>query len=146
MSPEDYLRQRLEDQIKWYDDKSGRNKRAYTWFRTVEIGSAATIPFLAGFNKSPCVLISVGVLGILVTVLAGVASVMQLEQRWIEYRTTAESLKKEKYLFLTRVEPYHDENAFQILVQRVETLVSKENTNWAQYMMKPTTKGGKHGS
>ena len=40
-------------------------------------------------------------------------------------------------MFQTGVEPFDGEDAFSLLVQRVETLVSKENTNWAQYMMKP---------
>jgi len=45
-------------------------------------------------------------------------------------------LKKEKFLFQTAVDPYDGADAFRVLVQRVEGLVSKENTNWAQYMTK----------
>ena len=51
----------------------------------------------------------------------------------IKYRTACESLKQEKYLFLTNTPPYHmdgDENQ-QLFVQRVETLVSKEIINWS---------------
>ncbi len=40
-------------------------------------------------------------------------------------------------MFLTGTEPYDGEDRFQVLVQRCETLISKENTNWAQYMMSP---------
>ena len=68
---------------------------------------------------------------------AGISSLQKFQELWIKYRTTAESLKKEKYLYLTKGQPYDTENPLSILVQRVETLVSQENTNWAQYMMKP---------
>ena len=57
--------------------------------------------------------------------------------RWIEYRTTVAALKKEKFLFVTKTEPYDSDDAFPILVQRMESLVSKENVTWAQYLTKP---------
>ncbi len=52
-------------------------------------------------------------------------------------RQTPESLRKEKFLFLTQTEPYDKDNAFHLLVQRVEALLSQENIDWAQSMMKP---------
>ena len=80
----------------------------------------------------------------MVALIAGALGLYQFENHWIEYRTTSESLKKEKFLFLTESEPFDkapDEN-YQLLVQRVETLISKENTNWAQATsMKPSEEG-----
>jgi hypothetical protein len=40
-------------------------------------------------------------------------------------------------LFLTQTQPYEKEDAFHLLVQRVEALLSKENTEWLQAMVKP---------
>jgi hypothetical protein len=54
----------------------------------------------------------------------------------LENRTTTEALRHEKYLFLTKSEPYHNNNPLHLLVSTVETLISKENTNWAQYIRK----------
>jgi hypothetical protein len=62
---------------------------------------------------------------------------LQLQEHWIEYRSTAESLRKEKFLFLTQTDPYDKDDAFHLLVQRVEALLSKENAEWVQSMMKP---------
>ena len=59
------------------------------------------------------------------------------KRSWIEYRATAESLRKEKFLFLAQTEPYDKDDAFDLLVQRVENLLSNKNTDWAQSMMKP---------
>ena len=61
----------------------------------------------------------------------------QDKRSWIEYRATAESLRKEKFLFLAETEPYDKDDAFDLLVQRVENPLSNKNTDWAQSMMKP---------
>jgi Protein of unknown function (DUF4231) len=59
LSPEKYLEERIEDQIKWYEKKSRSNKRGYVLLRLVEILSAAAIPFLAGFDQHPNTLLAV---------------------------------------------------------------------------------------
>ena len=74
-----------------------------------------------------------GILGALVVVLAGILSLQQDQERWVEYRATAESLKHEKYLYLTGTDPYIGPDAFPLLVQRVEALISKEHGNWTGY-------------
>jgi len=43
-----------------------------------------------------------------------------------------------KFLFLTQTHPYETGDAFHFLVQRVEALLSKENTAWMQSMIKPS--------
>jgi hypothetical protein len=142
----EYLEQRLEKQIQWYDRRSATNKRANSIFRISEIVCAALIPLLAGYAKDGAIYfsIAIGVLGALVATSAGISALLKFQEQWIKYRTTAESLKKEKFLFLTKVEPYNTDDPLPMLVQRVETLVSQENTNWAQFMMKPS-KEGNHG-
>lgn len=146
MNAEEYIKQRLEDQIGWYDRRSKTSQRMFKWLRLAEIILAGSIPVIAGITANEFLSWTTltAFLGATVAILAAVLALYQYQEHWIEYRTTCESLKKEKYLFLTKVEPYNGDNAFETLVQRVETLVSKENTNWAQYMMKPD-KGDKHG-
>jgi hypothetical protein len=51
-------------------------------------------------------------------------------------------LKHEKYLYLTKTEPYDGEDAFNELVKRVEDMISKENTRWSQYIKKQKKGGG----
>ena len=144
ISPEEYIEQRLSDQIGWYDGKSGANQCWFKRLRFAEIVAAATIPFLAGFaGNSFLIKIAIGALGVVVAVLASLLGLLQLQEHWIEYRATAESFRKEKFLFLTQTEPYDKDDAFHLLVQRVEALLSKENTDWAQSMMKPP-KGESH--
>ena len=138
MAPEEYVEQRLNDQIVWYDRKSSTNQSWFKRLRFAEIVAAAIIPFLSGFaGNSLSIKIAIGALGVLVAVVASLLGLLQLQVHWIEYRATAESLRREKFLFLTQTEPYDKDNAFHLLVQRVEALLSKENTDWTQSMMKP---------
>ena len=138
MAPEEYIEQRLNDQIDWYDRKSGTNQRWFKRLRFAEIAAAATIPLLSGFaGNSFSIKIAIGALGVLVAVIASVLGLLQLHEHWIEYRATAESLRKEKFLFLTQTDPYGKDDAFHLLVQRVEALLTKENADWAQSMMTP---------
>ena len=138
ISPEEYIEQRLSDQIGWYDRKSGTNQRWFKRLRFAEIVAAAAIPFLSGFAGSSLpIKIAIGALGVLVAVVASLLGLPQLQEHWIEYRATAESLRKEKFLFLSQTEPYDKNDAFHLLVQRVEALLSKESTEWVRSMIKP---------
>jgi hypothetical protein len=47
------------------------------------------------------------------------------KRSWIEYRATAESLRKEKFLFLAQTEPYDKDDAFDLLVKRVDLWSNK---------------------
>lgn len=144
ISPEEYIKQRLNDQISWYDRKSRANQRWFKCLRLTEIVAAATIPFLSGFaDNSFAIKIVIGALGLLVAVIASLLGLLHLQEHWIAYRGTAEVLRKEKFLFLTQTEPYAKGDAFHLLVQRIEALLSKESTEWVQSMMKPP-KGESH--
>jgi len=138
ISPEEYIEQRLDDQISWYDRKSGANQLWFKRLRFAEIVAAAIIPFLSGFaGGSLLIKIAIGALGVVVAVIASLLALLRLQEHWISYRATAEGLKTEKFLFLTQTPPYDKEDAFHLLVQRVEVLLSKENTEWMQSMVKP---------
>jgi hypothetical protein len=47
------------------------------------------------------------------------------------YRSTAEALKHEKYLWLAKAGPYSNvKNLDPLLAERVESLISRENAKW----------------
>jgi hypothetical protein len=134
MNEEQYLNERLDDQINWYSKKSQTNQRWFKRLRLLEIIAAAIIPFLAGLGtKVPYYSIIIGALGVIIAVSAGLSALYKYHENWIEYRTTSETLKHEKYLYQAKCSPYDNENALCCLVQRVEGLISKENTQWSRY-------------
>ena len=136
MDEETYIKERLDDQIDWYSQKSKRGQNWFKSLRAVEIIAAATIPLLAGYatDAKPELIVSIGLLGVVIAFVAGFISLNKFQEIWIEYRTTSETLKHHKYLFLTKSSPYDTEDAFQTLVHTVEALISKENSNWNNYI------------
>lgn len=138
MNEKEYLDDRLEDQINWYDNKSSTNKKWFQRCQLIQLVMAALITLSGVMNNSENEWISYAVpaLGAVIAIVSGVLGLYKFQENWLEYRTTAESLKHEKYLYLTNSEPYNTEEPLNLLVSRVETLISKENTNWAQYMRK----------
>ena len=127
----DPIMERLEDQIAWYDRKSMTNQQVFKRIKTVEIAAAAIIPFLAALSL-PRVMWATGGLGVLITVLEGMLQLNQYQQNWIAYRSTCESLKHEKYVYLGMASPYASAvDPHALLAERIESLVSQEHAKWA---------------
>lgn len=143
MNQDDYISQRLNPQIDWYSSRSTENQKKFKYLRTIEIVFAAIVPFVAGMgDQIPHNNWIVGVFGIIVAIAAGLIMLQKHHELWIQYRTTCEQLKHEKYLFLTSCEPYDADDAFKLLVARVEALISKENSMWQQSNKKNPPGGG----
>ena len=138
ISADEYFEQRLNDQINWYDRKSGWNQLWFKRLRFAEIIAAAIIPFLSGFASNALAFkIAIGGVGVVVAVIASLLALLRLQEHWISYRATAEALTAEKFLFLTQTQPYDKEDALHLLVQRVEALLSKESAEWIRSVTKP---------
>ena len=125
---EDPTWERLEDQINWYDRKSGQNQRGYKRLKLVELAVAAALPVVAGLQSPIWV---TGGLAAVIVVLEGVQHLYQLQEHWITYRSTAEALKHERYLYLAKAGPYVGEDRHRQLAERIEGLISQEHAKWA---------------
>ncbi|NKC16680.1 MAG: DUF4231 domain-containing protein [Gammaproteobacteria bacterium] len=137
MNEEGYLKERLDDQLTWYSKKSQHNRKWFKRLRLMEIVSAALIPFLSGMgDKVAYSQWIIGGLGVGIAIAAAITALFKYQENWIEYRTTAEQLKHEKYVYLTNAKPYDTEEKFHLLVERVESLISKENSAWASMARK----------
>jgi hypothetical protein len=139
ISQDDYFKERLDDQIDWYDKKSIKSQKWFKRLQVMVIVSSATIPFLSGYMDETTLYLKiiVGLLGLVIAAITAVLGLYQFQENWLEYRTTCETLRHEKYLFLAKASPYNKEDPFLLLVERIEGLISKENTNWQSYMKKP---------
>jgi hypothetical protein len=127
----DPIMERLEDQLTWYDGKSMTNQRVYKRVKITEILAAAIIPFLTGLGL-PHTGIVTGSLGVLITLLEGLLHLNQYQQNWINYRSTCEALKHEKYTYLGKAAPYANvPDPHALLAERIESLVSQEHAKWA---------------
>ncbi len=142
MDQKQYIDDRLDPQIQWYDNKSVKSQKWFKRLQVIVIAASASIPFISGYidESTLCLKLLVGGLGLIIAAITAILGLYQFQENWLEYRTTCESLRHEKYLFLTGAEPYNVDNSFHLLVERAEGLISKENTNWSSYMKKSQRK------
>jgi Protein of unknown function (DUF4231) len=119
---------RLDDQIAWYDAKSRQAQVRFKVLKAVVLGVASSIPVVAAFDVPVYV---AGILGAIVVFVEGLLQAYQYRQNWITYRSTAESLKHEKYLFLARADVYAgSRHPLRVLAERIEGLISQEHARW----------------
>jgi hypothetical protein len=101
--PKNLTMERLEDQLNWYEGMSAWNQKMFKRLKIIEIVAAVLIPFLAGLGAVSYI---IGALGIVVVVMESLESIYQFQNKWISYRTMAERLRHEKYLYLAQAGPY----------------------------------------
>src|SRR5687768_1361016 len=108
MLPEEYINQRVDNQIEWYSKKSKRNKNLFIFFKITEIMLALSITILGSLaSKSDSnVGFIISFIGAIIAALAGLLALLKVQENWIEYRATAETLKHEKFFFLTKAGDY----------------------------------------
>ncbi len=138
MTAEEYLKDRVDDQISWYGKKSAINKTSYLWTNGLIIVFAALIPFCAGFlDQVPGLNYAIATLGVLTAVATGLSSLLKFQEKWTTYRLTAESLRREKLLFITATGPYaRGISSFKLFVANAENLMGQEHAGWIQIINK----------
>lgn len=123
---------RLNDQLEWYDNKSGENQKRYKQIKVAQLVLAGSIPVFALVGDTWGRWVT-AILGASVAILEGLQQLGQYNNLWVSYRATAEQLKHEKFVFLAKSGPYRDieeEEALKRLAERVEGQVSTEHANW----------------
>lgn len=142
LTEKDYFKSRLEDQIVWYDKKSVVFQKRFKRLRFCEIFFSVSIPVLTAIEAGKEVdylLYVIGAFGGLIALFSGLQSLYKYQEKWIHYRITAENLKREKMFYRTSMGPYTESkvgnNAYPVLVERVEAVLANENSEWSKYMI-----------
>jgi hypothetical protein len=120
---------RLLDQLGWYDSKSIQAQRAFKRSKLVQIVVSAAVPVLA-LADVPAVVTATA--AAVVVVLEGLQQLNQWQTNWVQYRSTAEALKHERYLYEAKAGPYTGRDRHQVLAEKIEGLVSQEHAKWAE--------------
>ncbi len=135
LTSEQYLAQRVQDQIAWYDQKSSWNQRQYKRLKLTVIILSVTIPFLTGLIEKfglPLTIL-VGIMGVCIAIIEGLQSLYKYHDNWLEYRKAAELLKREQLLFNARSGPYKTDFSLANLVERCENIMGLENQQWLAF-------------
>ena len=135
MSDKDnYIKDRLEEQQKWYEGKASENKTKHHILQIIIISSGALIPIINSIPYSDIeVRIISSILGGIVIIITGMIQLKKYQENWIQYRTTEEIIKKEKFLYLNNAGDYSnldDDEKHRLLVERTELVISNQNVNY----------------
>lgn len=135
LTPEDYLTNRVDEQLEWYSRKSTANKNLYLRLQCFSLVAASMIPLIALTFDTYQARVAVAVIGASTAIVSGLLSLFQYRDLWIDYRSTAEVLKREKYLFLANASPYDQPLAFPLFVNNVESIILSENNQWHERVL-----------
>jgi hypothetical protein len=144
MTIQDYIQKRVDIQIEWYEKKAAFNKFRYRIIEIIIIVSGALIPFINSItifypNKDPqtvpypSLLFISSLLGFIITLVTGFSKMEKYFESWTLYRTNAEVLKKEKFLYLNSAGQYSklpQEDRDKLLVENIEFILSSEVTKY----------------
>lgn len=134
MTEEQYFSERLDDQIQWYSNRSQWNQKWYKRLKKVEFTLSASVPVMVGIiNLHWFIKIIIAMAGAAIAIISAVHGLYNFHENWIEYRSTCEALKREKYLYMARCGIYADaDNVLCTFIEKVESIMGNENTRWSQ--------------
>ncbi len=136
LEPEEYIAERINESIAWYDKQANKHKKGYLRMQAVTVIGGALVPVLVNISF-PYVNIITTVISLMVVLLVSLESVYHFREQWTNYRSTEQNLRNEYFLFTTRSGSYMDlkgENAYNLLVSRVEELIGLENASTLKVM------------
>jgi len=134
MNEQEYIEQRLDDQINWYSKKSALNQRWHKRLKVIGLFLSAFIPVaVLLIDVYPWVKIIIAIAGAATAIITGIQGLYKYQENWIQYRTACETLKREKYMHSTKSGVYAEApDSFKLLVERTENILSYENACWMQ--------------
>jgi len=127
---EKYLKDRYNKQIDWYRKKASYNKKVYQGLQTLVVIFSVMTPTLIIIGEGWIRWLAVVSSGI-VAIGASLLKTFKYHENWINYRTTRETLGKEIHYYNAKLFGYNEaEDPEALLVERVEAVISRENTLW----------------
>ncbi|MBO0936081.1 DUF4231 domain-containing protein [Fibrella sp. HMF5335] len=132
MTTEDYITSRVETQIAWYNQNASLNKKLHFFFKISEIFLAVSIPILTVIKYNDII---IAVCGGAISIFASLSSILRPNEKWKQYRSTSEIINNEKFLFLSSSRQYSNQGSYQLFVDKIESIILKENLQWRQIIV-----------
>jgi len=127
---EEYLLQRYDPEIIYYEDRAARSKKLYHCFQWAVIGMSAILPALAALVPEDLKTITIAV-SVLLAIGTTALKTFKFQENWLNFRAVAETLKKERHFYSAGLEGYdNDATKRSLFVDRVESLISREHILW----------------
>jgi len=123
-----------QSQFDWYDSKAINNKQYHRIMKVAQIVLASFLPVaITLFPVTSSIFWSNAIIiaSVALIILEALESYLNYQKKWMNYRTTAEGLRREKHMFKTRTDEYDGvDDPERVFVERVMALTSQENRYW----------------
>lgn len=132
MTIEVYMSERLIFNIKRYRAKAGMCREAYLFNSLTAIILGSSIPVLINLNVDK---IATTIISFLVVISVAVENVFHFRDRWKNYQIAEELIRREKYLFQSKSEPYSkldNISSYGLLVKNIEAIIKDERDKTIQ--------------
>ncbi len=135
-----YFQNVLGNQREWYSAKARMHKGRHLFFAISVIVIGALISCLQTIGTDPWVRYLTAALGAAVSVVRAVDTLLRPSETWQSFRKASENMKREYRLYINNADIYteatSEENAYQLLVERVETVLAEEQQLFWQFHSK----------
>ncbi|MFC1824387.1 DUF4231 domain-containing protein [Thermodesulfobacteriota bacterium] len=139
MEIERYLKERVEDQLHYYENAANKAKNKHISMQTTIIVLGLLIPVVINLPNQWGILGDskgyitgiVTIFSLSLAILTGISNFRKYGDLWLTYRMTEELIKHEKFLFLTSSGAYYQsEKAANDFVQTIESIISSEHNKF----------------
>ncbi len=142
----DYLKERIDDQIDYFDKRAIFNQIRYKVLKRISISCnvLTTMTIALAFTVPEYFKLWMGILALVLSTI--VLATYQWEEfesyggKWEKFRIVAESLKSEKIMFETQSGKYaekDDEKNFHTLVESVERIIKGTDVSYFSLLVEP---------
>jgi hypothetical protein len=126
----DFIDGRYKEQVDWYSDRAGRNKKFYFVFQWITVGFSSAVPALVIGMPNDLKWVTASI-SVVVAIGTSAIKTFKYQEIWLNYRTISETLKKEYVFYTHGLGDYAKaEDKGRMFIERVETLISRENSLW----------------
>ncbi len=137
----EYLETRVDGQIDWHKRKSEENGKKYDLYKNVDTFVAAAVPIFLSINAAMggiggehdweiFLKVLTAAAGVWLTISGGFFEVEGFEHKAKDYKILYKKMETEKYKYLTRTEPYDEEDAYSKLVMNIENQLHLDVMNY----------------
>ena len=132
---------RLRNEFEFYDNGAIRHLTRFQRLKVVQLIAGGAIPVAAVIvppNNEMLIRAITACLGALVAGIESYVQFRQFHQNWIRWRTAAEALRREAFLFSEKAGPYRNvQDPEVLLAENVEDIIAIEQRSWRSLQENP---------
>ena len=134
---DEYYETRFQEQLAWYENKALFYKRIDLYLNILIYITAVLIPVSIAVLPPSYLLVKLS-LSVELLICLFFSKMYKPESNWLNYRSTAELLKREAILFQSAAGDYQSgsEHAYDTFIDNIENIISRENSLWLTTLAK----------